>query len=110
MNRREVVMAGVLAALLPVASRGQSRREFVDSAGRKVAIPARIERIYAAGPPASILVFAVAPEKLLGWTSAVAIPSGRSYRRGTPISRPSGGSPAVGTPPTPKWCSAASPT
>ena len=70
MNRREVVMAGVFAALLPVASRGQSRREFVDSAGRKVAVPARVERIYAAGPPASILVFAIAPDKLIGWTTA----------------------------------------
>ena len=29
-----------------------------------------MERIYAAGPPASILVFAVAPDKLIGWTSA----------------------------------------
>jgi len=29
-----------------------------------------VERIYAAGPPASILVFAVAPDKLIGWTSA----------------------------------------
>ena len=40
-----------------------------DGARRKVALPARIERIYAAGPPASVLVFAVAPDKLMGWTS-----------------------------------------
>ena len=33
-------------------------------------MPPRVERIYAAGPPASILVFAVAPDKLIGWTSA----------------------------------------
>ena len=42
----------------------------VDAAQRRVEIPARVERIYAAGPPASILVFAVAPDKLIGWTSA----------------------------------------
>lgn len=48
----------------------QSPRTITDSAGRNVAVPARIERIYAAGPPASILVFAVAPDKLLGWTNA----------------------------------------
>jgi iron complex transport system substrate-binding protein len=42
----------------------------VDAAERRVEIPARVERIYAAGPPASILVFAVAPDKLIGWTSA----------------------------------------
>lgn len=32
-------------------------------------IPARVERVYAAGPPASVLAFAVAPDKLIGWTS-----------------------------------------
>src|SRR5690606_37817503 len=38
-------------------------------AGREVRIPAGVERIYAAGPPASILAFAVVPDKLLGWTA-----------------------------------------
>jgi iron complex transport system substrate-binding protein len=28
------------------------------------------QRVYAAGPPASVLVFAIAPDKLLGWTRA----------------------------------------
>ncbi len=41
----------------------------VDSAGRKITLPARIDRVYAAGPPASVLAFAVAPDKLIGWTS-----------------------------------------
>jgi iron complex transport system substrate-binding protein len=45
-------------------------REFVDDAGRKVQLPDRVERVYAAGPPASVLVFALAPEKLVGWTRA----------------------------------------
>jgi iron complex transport system substrate-binding protein len=70
MNRRELVLAGGLSALLPRAARAPARREFTDAAGRRVRVPARVERIYAAGPPASILVFAVAPDKLLGWTSA----------------------------------------
>ena len=48
----------------------QDSRVVSDGAGRKVAIPRRVERIYASGPPASILVFAVAPDKLIGWTSA----------------------------------------
>jgi iron complex transport system substrate-binding protein len=69
MRRREWVLGGTLAALLPGAVRGQSRREIVDAAGRKVTLPARIERVYAAGPPAGILVFAVAPDKLIGWTN-----------------------------------------
>lgn len=31
----------------------------------------KVERVYAAGPPASVLVFAIAPEKLVGWTRAL---------------------------------------
>jgi iron complex transport system substrate-binding protein len=33
-----------------------------------VAFAAKVERVYAAGPPASVLVFAIAPDKLVGWT------------------------------------------
>lgn len=69
MKRRKFVLSGALAALLPGAVRGQNRREITDAAGRKAVLPAKIERIYAAGPPAGILVFAVAPDKLIGWTT-----------------------------------------
>jgi iron complex transport system substrate-binding protein len=43
----------------------------VDGAGREVRPPAKVERVYAAGPPASLLVFAIAPDKLAGWTRAM---------------------------------------
>jgi iron complex transport system substrate-binding protein len=43
-------------------------RAVVDDAGRRVEIPARIERVLAAGPPASILLYALAPSALIGWT------------------------------------------
>jgi iron complex transport system substrate-binding protein len=33
--------------------------------------PAKVEQVYAAGPPASVLVFAIAPDKLNGWTRAM---------------------------------------
>jgi iron complex transport system substrate-binding protein len=70
-RRRWLASAGLLAAAasMPRAARTQVRRDIVDAAGRKVALPARVERIYAAGPPASILVYAVAPDALLGWTT-----------------------------------------
>jgi iron complex transport system substrate-binding protein len=42
----------------------------VDATGREIRPPAKVERVYAAGPPASMLVFAIAPEKLVGWTRA----------------------------------------
>ena len=70
LKRRELLAAAALAGLWPGAAASQARRVFVDSAGRRVELPERVERIYAAGPPASILVFAIAPDKLIGWTSA----------------------------------------
>jgi iron complex transport system substrate-binding protein len=42
-------------------------RTVTDSAGRKVEVPDRIERVFAAGPPASILLYMLAPEKMTGW-------------------------------------------
>ncbi len=42
-------------------------RVVVDSAGRRVEVPAKIERIFAAGAPARVFIYTLAPEKLLGW-------------------------------------------
>jgi iron complex transport system substrate-binding protein len=42
-----------------------------DATGRQIELPAKVRRVYAAGPPASLLVYAIAPEKLLGWTRAL---------------------------------------
>ena len=41
------------------------------SAGALAQPAAQVERVYAAGPPASVLVFAIAPDKLTGWTRAM---------------------------------------
>jgi iron complex transport system substrate-binding protein len=59
-------VAGVLACLLSSLAFAQS--PVVDSTGRHVRPPAKVERVYAAGPPASVLVFAISPDKLVGWT------------------------------------------
>jgi iron complex transport system substrate-binding protein len=69
-SRREFLLAASTLALAPVALRAQATRTVIDDAGRRAEVPAKVARVYAAGPPASILVFALAPEKLLGWTSA----------------------------------------
>ncbi len=69
MKRRDLLIAAALSGLLPGAVAAQARREITDAAGRKVVLPAKVERIYAAGPPAGVLVFAVAPDKLIGWTT-----------------------------------------
>jgi ABC-type sugar transport system ATPase subunit len=44
-------------------------RTVTDGAGRQLQIPAQIDRVFAAGPPAAITLFTLAPDKLLGWTS-----------------------------------------
>ena len=45
-------------------------RTIVDSAGRSVTVPARVERVFAAGPPAAILLYVMAPDRMLGWPRA----------------------------------------
>ena len=71
-RRRFIAGASALAAAvgLPRLSFAQSARKIVDDAGRSVDVPERATRVYAAGPPASVLVFAVAPDALLGWTTS----------------------------------------
>lgn len=46
---------------------------FVDATERYVVVPDRINRVMPANPPADVLVFVLAPEKLVGWSRA---PSG----------------------------------
>jgi iron complex transport system substrate-binding protein len=45
-------------------------REVSDDAGRHVTIPARITRVFVAGPPAAVLLYTLAPEDLLNWVEA----------------------------------------
>jgi len=67
---RRAFLAGTAAlTLAPSFVRGQSTRTVTDDTGRRAEVPLKVDRVYAAGPPASILVFAVAPEKLVGWTT-----------------------------------------
>jgi iron complex transport system substrate-binding protein len=65
---RSVRAVAVFVAALAIAGAAHASREFTDDAGRKVTLPDRIERVYASGPPASVLVLALAPDKLIGWT------------------------------------------
>ncbi|SLN11475.1 Vitamin B12-binding protein precursor [Roseivivax jejudonensis] len=53
-------------------------RTVTDSAGRTVEVPDEIETVFAAGPPASVLVYVVAPETLTGWPRALR-PEERDY-------------------------------
>jgi iron complex transport system substrate-binding protein len=63
---RRVFLSGISAVLL--APRGACAATVTDGAGRSVPVPARVERVFPAGPPASIMLYTLAPELLLGWT------------------------------------------
>jgi iron complex transport system substrate-binding protein len=45
---------------------------FTDAAGRHVALPARVEHVLAAGPPAALLLYTLAADKLIGWPEPLA--------------------------------------
>jgi iron complex transport system substrate-binding protein len=60
----------LVAFLAIVLSTAATSRPFTDSAGRTVDVPERIERVFAAGPPASIMLYVLAPDRLVGWTRA----------------------------------------
>lgn len=60
----------LLALLLAVLSFPADARLVTDSTGRSVEISERIARFFAAGPPASVLLHVLAPEKMIGWDRA----------------------------------------
>ena len=72
--RRHTWLAGLSTALvslgLSIASlsgAGAGTRAVTDSAGRMVQVPERVSRVFAAGGPAAILLYTVAPDLMVGW-------------------------------------------
>ena len=45
-------------------------RSITDAAGRVVEIPDQITHVMAAGPPASVILYTLVPEKMIGWVRA----------------------------------------
>ena len=79
MRRRELFGLGASAiAGLAFARRSAEAKAFTDSAGRRIELPEEIRRVFPAGPPASVALFAIAPEKMLGWTRAPS-PEARAF-------------------------------
>ncbi|HEV7318687.1 MAG TPA: iron ABC transporter substrate-binding protein [Ensifer sp.] len=60
-------IAVLFSFLLGLVSVGAEARTITDAAGRKVDVPDTITRVLAAGPPASVLTYVLAPDKLAGW-------------------------------------------
>jgi iron complex transport system substrate-binding protein len=63
-------LAFALIVHLAVLGQAAAARTVIDSAGREVVVPDRIERVFAAGPPASVLLYVVAPDRMVGWQRA----------------------------------------
>ena len=70
LTRRRFVGAALAAAALPGPASAQARI-VVDGAGRRIEVPGQVRRVFAAGGPASIFVYTLAPDTLLGWTRAL---------------------------------------
>jgi iron complex transport system substrate-binding protein len=60
-------LGAVLALGLAVFSVSARARLVTDATGRQVDVPDRVERVYPAGPPASVLRYVLAPSAMLGW-------------------------------------------
>jgi iron complex transport system substrate-binding protein len=64
---RRLVLAGLATLAVPHSAHAATIR---DGAGREIAIPAKVERVFPAGPPAAIQLYTLAPDLLLGWPRA----------------------------------------
>jgi len=70
-RRRALSLATLAGLCAPAAALAQAApRQIEDSAGRRVAVPAPVQRVFPAGPPAAIWLYTLAPEALLGWPRA----------------------------------------
>src|ERR1700722_20768461 len=64
-NRRKVLTGLSATILVPRPARAFA---LTNPTGRAVAIPDKVEHIFPAGPPTSLLIYTFAPDLLLGWT------------------------------------------
>ena len=67
---RRSALALLGAGLLARPARAQSGaqgRTIVDSANRRISLPDRVSRVFVAGPPASVLMYVLAPDMMVGW-------------------------------------------
>jgi iron complex transport system substrate-binding protein len=66
-STRRAFALGLLASTAMARGVRAQNRSIVDSVGRRVDAPVRAARVLAAGPPASILLYVLAPEAMVGW-------------------------------------------
>src|SRR5262249_60636907 len=73
-RRPALRLVTLLALALAWVAPGQAfgGRSITDSAGRHVTLPDTVQRVFAAGPPAAVLIYTLAPDKLVGWPRKLA--------------------------------------
>ena len=78
-DRRQVLLgSGAAAGALALPRAVPAAEAFTDSGGRSVVLPERVERIFAAGGPAAIVVYMLRPDAMIGWPRAIR-PEERPY-------------------------------
>jgi iron complex transport system substrate-binding protein len=66
MISRRHLLAG--AAALAFMGGPAGAADVTDASGRRVAVPDNPARVFAAGPPASVLLYALKPQAMIGWS------------------------------------------
>ncbi len=56
--------------IVGLLSTAVAARETEDATGRRIPIPDRVGRVMAAGPTAAVVLYVLAPDKMMGWPSA----------------------------------------
>jgi iron complex transport system substrate-binding protein len=72
-----LALAGGLVTT-PASRSAAETRTIQDAAGRLVNVPVRIERVFAAGALATVLLYTLAPDRLVGWPRGLT-PEEQSY-------------------------------
>lgn len=65
LTRRRLIAAAAASTI--ASGRAHAQRAIVDSAGRRVTLPDRVARIFAAGGPAAVAAYVMRPDALVGW-------------------------------------------
>lgn len=66
MRQMDRILFATITVVLAAAPSVLTQTAFVDSAGRRVELPARVNRVFAAGGPADVLLYTLVPEMLVG--------------------------------------------
>ncbi len=67
MKKYSIIIALVALLLSSCQSEGAPTQTFTDDLGRTVTLPAELTRIAPSGYPSQILLFTLAPDKMVGW-------------------------------------------